>query len=74
MTKTKIKDLGMTHEEAIRKGVLFQCYQVLGKYYTAETFNTAPAVQLGQCPSCGEFAWEELTDNVGQCSECNFSG
>lgn len=74
MAKTKIKDLGMTYEEAMRKGVLFQCYQILGKYYTAETSHTAPEAQPGQCPSCAEFAWKELTDNVGQCSKCDFSG
>ena len=70
----KVKDLGMTFEEAVLRKDFFQCYQFLGKYYTDDTFHTAPPVLLGQCPSCGEFTWEELTENIGTCSQCNFTG
>lgn len=73
--KAKVKDLGMTYEEALKKGVLFQCYQILGKHYTAQTEKTAPEVQVGQCPSCGDFSWEEEEDrDWGECSHCKFVG
>ncbi len=68
-------DLGMTLDEAMRRGVLFRSYQILGKYYTAEIADTAPAVKLGQCPQCGEFTWDEEEDkDFGNCSSCEFSG
>jgi hypothetical protein len=71
----EVKDLGMTAQEAIQKGILGQCYHVLGKYYTSETFHTAPPVQFGQCPSCAEFTWDEHpTEDFGSCSSCGFSG
>lgn len=41
----------MTLEEASKRGVLFSCYQILGKYYLPDTAETAPDVQYGQCPS-----------------------
>lgn len=66
-------DLGMTLDEAMRQGVLFRSYQILEKYYTAETANT-PVVKLGQCPQCGEFSWDEEEDrDFGHCSSCDFS-
>ena len=75
MNKKKIKDLGMTFEQAVLRHDFFQCYQLLGKYYTADTFHTAPPVLLGQCPSCGEFTWEEsIEEDIGKCNKCNFSG
>lgn len=73
--KTAVKDLGMTCEEAVSKSVYMQCYQILGKYYTAATAHTAPAVLLGQCPICGEFSWDEAEDaDIGSCKECGFVG
>ncbi|MCE5295109.1 MAG: hypothetical protein LLF94_10930 [Chlamydiales bacterium] len=75
MKKTNKKDLGMTLEEAIKRPDFLKCYQFLGKFYTEKTFDTAPAVQLGQCPICGDFTWEEMDDkDWGQCSSCNFAG
>jgi hypothetical protein len=73
--KNKITDLGMTIEQAIRRNDFHQCYQLLGKYYTADTFHTAPPVLLGQCLSCGEMTWDESNDeDFGKCSKCGFSG
>ena len=73
--KTNVKDLGMTFEEAVLRPDFFACYQLLGKYYTSETFHTAPPVLLGQCPSCGEFSWDEHPEaNIGKCDHCNFVG
>lgn len=74
--KKKIKDLGMSFEEALQRPDFVQCYEFLGKYYTSETFYSAPPVILGQCPACGEFTWENLNGDVtkGQCKKCNFSG
>ena len=71
----KTKDLGMTLEQAILRKDFGQCYQLLGKYYTADTFYTAPPILLGQCPSCGEFTWEEAAEaDIGECTKCGFSG
>ena len=65
----------MTLEQAILRKDFFQCYQLLGKYYTADTFHTAPPILLGQCPSCGEFTWEEDAEaDIGECAKCGFSG
>lgn len=69
------KDLGMTFEEAIKRPDFFNCYEFLGKFYTNETFDTAPEVQIDQCPICGEFSWEEEeTVDRGKCNECGFVG
>jgi ribosomal protein S27AE len=73
--KAPVKDLGMTAEEAIKKGILLKCYQILGKYYTPQTLKTAPRVEIGQCPACGDFSWEEYQDrNSGECGKCGFVG
>jgi hypothetical protein len=69
MNKKEVKDLGMSFEEAIVRDDFLQCYQYLGKFYTDETFDTAPPVLLGQCP------WEEEeTASIGTCTNCNFTG
>ena len=46
------KELGLTMEEAMAQGTLFQSYQILGKFYTDKTAHTAPDVQFGQCSEC----------------------
>jgi hypothetical protein len=74
-TIQKMKDLGLTMEEAVAKGTLSQSYQILGKFYTEKTAHAAPEVQLGQCPVRGRFSWNERDDkDWGECSECGFSG
>jgi hypothetical protein len=72
----KKRDLGMTFEEASVRSDFFSCYQILGKFYTAKTAHTAPnKVQLGQCPVCAQFTWNEMeTQDFGSCSSCGFFG
>lgn len=75
MKTNKTKDLGMTFEEASLRPDFFECYLLLGKYYTDATFDTAPPVLIGQCPICGEFTWDEREDaDFGECSACGFAG
>lgn len=74
MNKKQVEDFGMTYEQAILRDDFLECYQFLGKYYTADAFHTVPPVLEGQCPVCGEFTWKELADDLGECDKCGFSG